>query len=140
MAATEAAARVRPLERAKRFDPTDLVFYALMAVLALVFMFPFLWTISSSLKTPVELFQFPPPLFPKVAQFRNYAVVLSTVPFVTWMANSLLVVVLATIGTLITSSLVAYSFARFKYRGRDFVFMLTLATLMLPAQVTLIPQ
>jgi ABC-type glycerol-3-phosphate transport system permease component len=132
--------RTRSLTRRKRFDPTDTIFYVLMVTLAIVFMFPFLWTISSSLKSVIELFQFPPPLFPKVPQFRNYAVVLSTVPFATWMYNSLLVVVLATVGTLISSSLVAYSFARFKYRGRDFVFMLTLATLMLPAQVTLIPQ
>ena len=125
---------------ARRLKTTDVVFYVLMTALAVLFMFPFLWTLSSSLKTVDELFQFPPPLFPKVPQLRNYAVTLSTVPFARWTVNSLIVVVLASIGTVISSSVVAYSFARFKYRGRDLIFMLTLATLMLPAQVTLIPQ
>jgi multiple sugar transport system permease protein len=139
MAAAVEATRARVAER-RRVDIGDVAYYALMTVLAIVFMFPFLWTLSSSLKTPSELFDFPPPLFPKVPQIRNYAVVLSTVPFAQWLLNSLIVVILATIGTLVSASLVAYSFARFKYRGRDLIFMLTLATLMLPAQVTLIPQ
>src|SRR5205814_1666641 len=111
-----------------------------MTLLAIVFMFPFLWTVSSSLKTVDELFQFPPPLLPKIPQFRNYIVALNTVPFATWIWNSIIVVVLATVGTVISSSVAAYSFARFRYRGRDLVFTLTLATLMLPGQVTLIPQ
>ncbi len=133
-------ARARSLEHRRGVPPTDVVFYALMVVLALIFMFPFLWTLSSSLKTVQELFDFPPPLLPKVPQFRNYVVAINTVPMVRWIGNSVLVVVLATLGTVLSSSVAAFSFARFKYRGRDLIFMLTLATLMLPGQVTLIPQ
>lgn len=133
-------ARARSLEHRRGVRPTDVVFYALMVVLALIFMFPFLWTLSSSLKTVQELFDFPPPLLPKVPQFRNYVVAINTVPTVRWIGNSVLVVVLATLGTVLSSSVAAFSFARFKYRGRDLIFMLTLATLMLPGQVTLIPQ
>ncbi|HZQ97949.1 MAG TPA: carbohydrate ABC transporter permease [Chloroflexota bacterium] len=133
-------ARARSLEHRRGVRPTDVVFYALMVVLALIFMFPFLWTLSSSLKTVQELFDFPPPLLPKVPQFRNYVVAINTVPMVRWIGNSVLVVVLATLGTVLSSSVAAFSFARFKYRGRDLIFMLTLATLMLPGQVTLIPQ
>jgi ABC-type glycerol-3-phosphate transport system permease component len=132
--------RARAVATGRRVSGGDAVYYAVMSVLALVFMFPFLWTVSSSLKTPQELFNFPPPLFPAAPQFRNYAVVLSTVPFLQWTLNSLFIVVAASIGTILSASLVAYSFARFKYRGRDLIFMLTLATMMLPAQVTLIPQ
>jgi multiple sugar transport system permease protein len=62
------------------------------------------------------------------------------VPFHLWVQNTLIVVILTTIGTLVTASLVAYSFARFQYRGRDLLFFITLGTMMLPAQVTLIPQ
>jgi multiple sugar transport system permease protein len=62
------------------------------------------------------------------------------VPFHLWVQNTLIVVILATVGTLLTASLVAYSFARFEYRGRDLLFLITLGTMMLPAQVTLIPQ
>ena len=143
MAATTASQvgrRVRASAEHRRLGLGDAAFYLAMVLLAVVFMFPFIWTLSGSLKTVGELFDFPPPLFPKVPQFRNYAVALNTVPFALWIGNSLLVVVLATLGTVLSASVVAYSFARFKYRGRDLIFMLTLATLMLPGQVTLIPQ
>lgn len=141
MAAPDATlTSTRPIEHRRGVRGSDVAFYAVMTLLAAVFMFPFIWTVLSSLKAVDELFQFPPPLLPKVPQFRNYGVVLQTVPFARWMGNSLVVVVLATLGTVISASVVAYSFARFRYRGRDLIFMLTLATLMLPAQVTLIPQ
>ena len=139
-AASGVGRRVRATVGRRRPGLGDGAFYLVMVLLAVVFMFPFIWTLSGSLKTVGELFDFPPPLFPKVPQFRNYAVALNTVPFALWIGNSLLVVVLATLGTVLSASVVAYSFARFKYRGRDLIFMLTLATLMLPGQVTLIPQ
>lgn len=116
------------------------LFYALTIALAVIFIFPFFWTVSSSLKQPFEIFSFPPTMFPSVPQWVNYATVLQKVPFVTWVLNSLIVVVLYTGGVVVTSSLVAYSFARFEYRGRDILFMITLGTMMLPSQVTLIPQ
>ena len=126
--------------RRTRFGVGDATVYLLTIALALVFLFPFFWTVSSSLKTPSEIFSFPPPLVPAVPQWSNYLTVLSLVPFGTWVINSLIVVLLNTLGVIITSSVVAYSFARFEYRGRDVIFLLTLATMMLPAQVTLIPQ
>jgi multiple sugar transport system permease protein len=140
LATRQAVAAPRILAHRRGIKTGDVVFYTVMAVLAAIFMFPFFWTVSSSLKAVDELFVFPPPLLPAVPQFRNYPVVLSTVPFARWIWNTAFVVVLATIGTVLSASIVAYSFARFKYRGRDLIFMLTLATLMLPAQVTLIPQ
>jgi len=113
---------------------------ALMIALALIFIFPFFWTISSSLKAPSEILTYPPTFVPAVPQWGNYARVFALSPFARWILNTLFVVALGTLGAVLSSSLVAYSFARFQYRGRDFIFMLTLATLMLPAQVTLIPQ
>jgi multiple sugar transport system permease protein len=118
----------------------DVLTYGLLALLALLFAFPFFWTVSSSLKEPWEIFSFPPTLLPVVPQWQNYARVLEKVPFHLWVQNTLIVVILTTIGTLLTASLVAYSFARFEYRGRDLLFFVTLGTMMLPAQVTLIPQ
>jgi multiple sugar transport system permease protein len=111
-----------------------------MVVLALIFIFPFFWTISSSLKAPSEILTYPPTIIPAVPQWGNYARVFALSPFARWILNTLFVVALGTLGAVLSSSLVAYSFARFQYRGRDFIFMLTLGTLMLPAQVTLIPQ
>jgi multiple sugar transport system permease protein len=104
------------------------------------FMFPFFWTIGSSLKQPSEIYAFPPVWIPSVPQWNNYLRVFDYAPFFLWVANSLYVVVLSTLGVVISSSIVGYSFARFDYRGRDALFLITLSTMMIPAQVTLIPQ
>lgn len=118
----------------------DVLWYAMLSVMAFIFIFPFFWTISTSLKSPLELYLFPPVWIPTDPQWWNYSRVLEKVPFVDWIINSLWVVALATVGILITSSLAAYAFARFDFRGRNAVFVITLGTMMLPAQVTLIPQ
>lgn len=127
-------------KRRFRLKPGDIFLYGLMVLLAFIFIFPFFWTVSSSLKTVQELRQFPPTWLPASPQWVNYNKVLTAVPFLLWTYNSLFVVTLNTLGVVLSASIVSYSFARFRYRGRDFIFMLTLATLMLPAQVTLIPQ
>lgn len=125
-----------------RFRLNDILLYLVLVALAVLFGFPLFWTLSMSLKTPAEIFAYPPPLLPDAPQWNNY-VELFFIPrifILTWIMNSVKIVALTTLGTVITSSLVAYSFARFEYRGRDILFMITLATIMLPAQVTLIPQ
>ena len=114
--------------------------YTTIVLLSILFMFPFFWTVASSLKTPQEINTFPPTWIPELPQWRNYIRVTEKVPFFLWVRNSVYVVFLGTSGALLSSSVVAYSFARFKYRGRDLIFMITLGTMMLPAQVTLIPQ
>jgi ABC-type glycerol-3-phosphate transport system permease component len=121
-------------------SPGSILFYLGASVLAVLFIFPFFWAISSSLKTVSEINTFPPPLWPAVPQFKNFSEVFAREPYGLWVKNSLIVVVLSTVGALLSSSLVAYSFARFRYRGRDVLFVITLGTLMLPIQVTLIPQ
>lgn len=114
--------------------------YVITLILCLIFGFPFFYTITSSLKAPSEIFLFPPTVFPDVPQWGNYVRVLERFPFLQWFFNTVFVTVLATLGTVLSASLVAYSFARFKYRGRDTLFFITLATMMMPAQITLIPQ
>ena len=118
----------------------SVVLYVLAIGLSVVFMFPFFWTVSSSLKKASEMFVFPPLVFPEVPQWDNYARVLEKVPYVPWFLNTLVVVVLTTAGAVLSSALVGYSFARFSYRGRDLLFLITLSTMTLPAQVTLIPK
>ena len=116
--------------------------YLLTLTLCVLFGFPLFWTLMSSLKTPAEMAAFPPPWVPAIPQWINYYLVLAlpSRPVLTWVMNSTWVLTLTTLGVVITASLVAYSLARFEYRGRDLLFLLTLATIMLPAQVTLIPQ
>lgn len=118
----------------------NVVALVLLVALSVVFIFPFLWTVTSSLKQPYEIFNFPPTLFPAVPQWKNYVTVFQIAPFFRWIVNSVFVVVVGTTGVVLTSSVVAYSFARFRYRGRDVIFLITLGTMMLPAQITLIPQ
>lgn len=128
--------------RGPKLRPSRWVMYGIVAALAVVFGFPLLWTVTSSLKSVQEIYAYPPVFFPAVPQFSNYLRVLSIerIPVLLWTFNAAYITALTTIGTVITASLVGYSFARFEYRGRNALFLLTLATLTLPVQVTLIPQ
>jgi ABC-type glycerol-3-phosphate transport system permease component len=128
--------------RSSKVNPTRIFLYAFIVFLCVIFGFPLFWTLMSSLKTPADLFAYPPVWVPSEPQWVNYyrVTVLPRIPVTTWAWNSTVIVVLGTAGTVITSSLVAYSLARFEYRGRNLLFIITLATLMIPAQVTLIPQ
>jgi len=114
--------------------------YTLLVLLAALFMFPWLWTMGTSLKTSQELYIFPPPFVPKVPQWSNYPKVFALIPFANFMLNSIIVVALSTVGAVLSALVVAYAFARFRWRGRDVIFAITLATMMIPAEVTLIPQ
>lgn len=113
--------------------------YVLAIVGSIIFLFPFVWTILSSLKSASELVRFPPTWFPAVPQPQNYAKVFEIVPWGRWMWNTTYVAALSTIGAVLSSALVGYSFARFRYPGRNIIFLITLSTMMLPVEVTLIP-
>ena len=126
------------IKAAKRANA--IISYTLMSVLGLIFMFPWFWTIGSSMKTAAEIYRYPPPLLPNAVQFENYVTAFEVVPFALWFLNSLRVVLLSTTGSIISATLVAYAFARFEWPGRDIIFGITLATMMLPSEVTLIPQ
>ena len=117
-----------------------IMLHLLTSFLAIFAMFPFVWTVCSSLKTPPELVLFPPPLLPYTPQWGNYAELWRIVPFGIWLRNSLILTLVGTLGAVISATLVAYSFARFRYPGRDIFFFVTLATIMLPVEITIIPQ
>lgn len=145
MAATQnAVTGAQPwVDRAGRramWPVSKVILFVVLVVLAIIFEFPIYWTISSSLKAPFEILNYPPLFYPVVPQWGNYVRVFTKELFANWILNTLFVVGLATMGAVLSSSIVAYSFARFRYRGRDLIFLITLGTLMLPAQVTLIPQ
>ncbi len=114
--------------------------YVLLAITGLFFAFPLYWTASSSLQTWQELRSFTPHLVPEVPQWGNYAQVFETVPFARWLLNSFLIIAITIPGTVITSTMTAYSFARFNFVGKNVWFILMLGTMMIPSTVTLIPQ
>lgn len=116
-----------------------IVLNVLTTLLALVFMFPFVWSISSSLKGPVEIHAFPPRLMPRVAQWGNYVEAWTSIQFGMFFLNSAIVTILCVTGQIISSFLVAYGFARLRFPGREALFLLCLSGMMMPVYVTIIP-
>ncbi len=116
------------------------VVWALLMGGALVMIVPFLWLVSTSLKEQRQIFLFPPQWIPDPVVWRNYPEALTVLPFARFVRNTVLVTVITMAGTLLTSSLCAYGFARLRFPGRDLIFMVLLSTLMLPYAVLMIPQ
>jgi multiple sugar transport system permease protein len=111
----------------------------LLVVLATMYLMPFVWMIATSFKTQAESIASPPLLFPIPPTFTAFPDAIRLMNFPLALRNTLLYAVPAVAGTLVSCSLVAYGFALVKWPGRDIVFLLVLATMMLPSQVTLIP-
>jgi len=117
----------------------DSLLYLVTALLALTFLFPFLWSVSSSLKTGFEVIAYPPRLFPKTPQWGNYLEAWTYTDFGRFFGNSLLVTGLSILGQVASSLVVAYGFARFRFPGREVLFVICLSGLMMPIYVTIIP-
>ncbi|MGG4395990.1 carbohydrate ABC transporter permease [Paenibacillus thiaminolyticus] len=117
----------------------SVVVYSLLLLFSLLFLAPFYWMITTAVKTPEELYLFPPKWIPSVFQWDNFAKAWQSQPFGTYLNNSLIVTGLSLIGQLLSSSLVAYGFARFHFRGKDALFLILLASMMIPWEVTMIP-
>lgn len=113
--------------------------YAVLAVLGATMLIPFVWMVSTSLMTDLEVYQFPPRLLPEAPRWSNYAGAMTQLPFGRFFLNTILVTLAAVAGQLVTCSMAAYAFARLRFRGRDKLFALYLATMMIPTIVTLIP-
>ena len=109
-------------------------------ILGIMLMIPFYWAVVSSLKTAAEVRMLPPVWWPPVPQWQNYPEVWTGTLFGRWAANTLFLTVVATFGQVLSASLAGYSFARFRFPGRNVIFTITMATLLLPVYVTLIPQ
>ena len=129
-----------------RFSNTTLISntlrYSLLAIGGVICFIPLGWMLSTSLKLPGTEFTFPPDLIPRPVIWSNYvdAVTRPGHPFFLYARNSVVITLSATFGTVLTSSFVAFGFARIRFRGRDFWFIILLSTLMLPDVVRLIPS
>ena len=117
----------------------SLLTHAVIWVGAIAMIMPFLWMLSTSLKTQGEAVAYPPEWIPNPVQWNNYVDVLQSFPFFTFAFNSLKIAVLGTVGQLISTALAAYAFARMNFPGRQTIFFMLLATLMIPGHVTMIP-
>ena len=114
--------------------------YLILSAIALLMLFPLLWLIGTSFKSPTEdIFTFPPQIFPSQPTFANFATVWDTYPFALYLYNSATVALLAVGLNLLLCSLAAYPLARLDFQGREFIFALVLATIMIPFQIVMIP-
>src|SRR5690625_2461788 len=113
--------------------------YVLLSAICFVMLIPFVWMISTSLKDPTQIFVFPPQFIPSPINFKNYMEVLSGDYFLKQFFNSIYIGGVVTVGTLLLSSMAGYAFARIDFKGKNFVFLLILSVMMIPAEVTIIP-
>lgn len=113
--------------------------YVICTLMAVIYVFPLYWLLVTALKTDAEVFQLPPSFLPANPQWQNFGAATEYIPFWLYMGNTLIIALLTIIGTLVSCTLIAYGFARIKWPGRNIMFILYLSTIMLPAQVTMIP-
>jgi ABC-type glycerol-3-phosphate transport system permease component len=125
--------------RLARVSETILIYTILLSGAVLV-MIPFWWMVTTSLKSRSEVFSFPPTIWPKIVRWQNYVEVFDKMPLVLYFLNTVFLCLMNLVGSLLSASMVGFSFARLRWRGRELVFLITLATMMLPGTVTMIPR
>jgi multiple sugar transport system permease protein len=133
-AATISVKRTRRLRLP--FSPWHLV----LIPATIVLIFPFVWLLVTSIETPAEALHFPPILVPHQLDFANYAATLRAAPFTSFFLNSAVVAVTTVVCNLVFCATAGYAFARFRFLGGGLMFALIMTTLMVPFQVTMIPQ
>lgn len=121
-------------------SPGNLLTYIVLCLGCLIVMTPFIWLLSSSFKPENEILVYPPQLIPQTWTLDNYRYVLEQTRYLTFVKNSLSVVMFTITGHIISGSLVAYGFARFRFPGRNILFMVVLGTLMIPFHAYMIPR
>ena len=113
----------------------------LLAILGgVMFLVPYLWGLGTSLKTPLETTAIPPTWLPKDPQWQNYVFVATVTPFLTFARNTIFLTLVNIVGEVVIGAAVAYGFSRFRFRGREVLFVVLLSRMMLPREVTIIPQ
>lgn len=116
-----------------------LLVYLVLLIGAVPMIFPFLWMLSTALKTPNQLLAFPPILIPDPVEWGNFATALQTLPFGRFFRNTMIIEICVIAGSLISNTLVAYGFARLRFPGREFLFFILISTIIIPWMVRLVP-
>ena len=116
-----------------------IIVFVILVGFSIFYLGPFLWMILTALKPNSQIFLYPPKFIPDPPMFGNFLEAVQTIPFFRYTLNSFLVSVLATAGALFSCPLAAYSLARLRWKGRNALFIITLAVMMIPTQVTMVP-
>lgn len=134
-----------PLSQRQKRRAEKVALYGILVAFSIFMLIPFVWMVSSSLRTEAEMFPYPPnPLswafwVPNPIRWENYANAWRALPFTRFLRNTLIITTGRIFGELLSCSMIAYGFARLRARARDLLFIVLLATMMLPGQVTMIP-
>lgn len=138
MATTKTLGRLQKLSSWQRFSVARAVAWLLLVIIAALFVIPVLWMLSTSLKSPSDLAN--PNWIPKTLEWHNYRDAFSFGQWGRWTLNSLIITIFSTVGAVFSTALVGYSFGRLRWPGRDVLFGLVLATMMIPDVVVMIPR
>ena len=112
--------------------------YFLLVIFAIITVFPFYWMISSSLKSGFEVIQTPPTMLPEKVMWSNYSTAFSMAPFGRYFINTIIVTALSIISTVVISILSAFAFSHLEFKGRDLMFAIFLASMMIPGEVLIV--
>jgi ABC-type glycerol-3-phosphate transport system permease component len=134
----QTVAREAPPRR--RFRTADIILYVFLLIFTVTSVGPLIFSFVSSFKTPAEILAFPPSLIPHPFTIANYQQILSSSLFLRWILNALIYAVGATVLNTFFSAMAGYAIARLNFPGKEFIFTLTLAVMMIPLAVTLIPK
>jgi multiple sugar transport system permease protein len=115
-------------------------FYLAFLILAIPFVVPFWWMLTAAFKKEVDIFKFPPPLIPDYLEWSNFSTAFTFQPFGRHYFNSIYIAITVTLGVLFITSLAGYAFARIKFKGSGILFILLLSALMMPSEVTIVPN
>ncbi|EKE02892.1 MAG: Sugar ABC transporter [uncultured bacterium] len=127
------------LDKLKKLNIKEILAYLILTVGAVSMLVPFLWMVATSFMGQKQIFSYPPELIPNPVMAINYYNVTKAIPVAQYFFNSAFVSILTTIGQIIIASMAAYAFARLKFKGREVLFFVFLATMMIPPQVNIVP-
>ena len=116
-----------------------LLLHLILSIGGVLMLIPFVWMVSTSFKSLDQVFTYPPVWIPNPFVWENYPEAFTSVPFALWFVNSFKISAAVTLGQLFTCSLAGFTFARMRFPGREALFLLYLATMMVPLHVTIIP-
>ncbi|OGI22878.1 MAG: sugar ABC transporter permease [Candidatus Melainabacteria bacterium RIFOXYA12_FULL_32_12] len=127
------------INKLKKLNIKEIIAYLILTIGAVSMLVPFLWMVATSFMGQKQIFSYPPALMPNPFIISNYYNVTKVIPVAQYFFNSAFVAILTTVGQVIIASMAAYAFARLKFKGRDALFLILLATMMIPPQVNIVP-
>jgi putative chitobiose transport system permease protein len=141
MATAQAPALPLVVPRRRWFQPKNVLWYAILIAMSVITVFPFAWILLTSFKGPNDLiFSVPPQFLPNDPTLNNYTKVWNALPIASFFFNSIVVSILVVVLNVLVAALAAYPLAKMRFRGREAIFYLLLATLIVPVQLTYIPS